>query len=76
MKALQVTGPQAVEIVDIPPPRPLANESLLQVQMVGMCGSDLNTYLGKNPLVSYPRILGHEIAARILEVPPSTAFAS
>jgi threonine dehydrogenase-like Zn-dependent dehydrogenase len=33
--------------------------------MVGMCGSDLNTFRGKNPLVSYPRILGHEIAATV-----------
>src|SRR5262249_49953022 len=31
----------------------------------GLCGSDLNSFRGKNPLVTYPRILGHEIAATV-----------
>jgi threonine dehydrogenase-like Zn-dependent dehydrogenase len=35
--------------------------------MVGLCGSDLNSFRGRNPLVSYPRVLGHEIAATVLE---------
>src|SRR6266516_6237030 len=33
--------------------------------MVGFCGSDLNSYRGLNPLVSFPRILGHEVSATI-----------
>jgi threonine dehydrogenase-like Zn-dependent dehydrogenase len=35
--------------------------------MVGLCGTDLNSYRGKNPLVSYPRIPGHEISAEIVD---------
>jgi threonine dehydrogenase-like Zn-dependent dehydrogenase len=35
--------------------------------MVGFCGSDLNAFRGKNPMVSYPRILGHEVSATIVE---------
>jgi threonine dehydrogenase-like Zn-dependent dehydrogenase len=35
--------------------------------MVGFCGSDLNSFRGKNPLVSFPRTPGHEIAATIVE---------
>lgn len=38
---------------------------LLRVRYVGMCGSDLSSYRGKNPLVSYPRIPGHEVSATI-----------
>jgi threonine dehydrogenase-like Zn-dependent dehydrogenase len=34
--------------------------------MVGLCGSDLNSYRGKNPMVRFPRIPGHEIAATVL----------
>jgi threonine dehydrogenase-like Zn-dependent dehydrogenase len=34
---------------------------------VGLCGSDLNSYRGMNPLVSYPRVIGHEIAATVLQ---------
>ncbi len=72
MRALQVTRPGFVEVVDVPQPKRADDEFLLKVQMVGMCGSDLNTYLGKNPMVSYPRVLGHEIAAEVAEVPKSS----
>ncbi len=65
MRALQVEGPGKVRLVDVPAPTPQTGEVLLRVRMVGMCGSDLNTFRGKNPLVSYPRILGHEIAATV-----------
>ena len=44
---------------------------LLRVQMVGLCGSDLNSFRGKNPLVSFPRIPGHEVSATIVEAPPN-----
>ncbi len=69
MRALQVQGPGEVKIVEIPAPAPNENEVLLRVRIVGMCGSDLNTFRGKNPLVTYPRILGHEIAATIESAP-------
>ena len=65
MRALQVVRPGKVEVVNLAPPVPKDGEVLLRVRMVGMCGSDLNTFRGKNPLVSYPRILGHEIAATV-----------
>ena len=35
--------------------------------MIGLCGSDLNSFRGKNPLVTFPRIPGHEVAATIVE---------
>ena len=41
-------------------------ESLLQVRRIGLCGTDLNTFRGKNPMVTYPRILGHEVAATVI----------
>lgn len=49
-------------------PRPAKGEVLLKMQYVGFCGSDLSTYLGKNPLVSYPRVPGHEISGIIVEL--------
>jgi hypothetical protein len=38
--------------------------------MVGFCGTDLSTFRAKNPLVSYPRIPGHETSATIIELGP------
>lgn len=46
-------------------PTPGADEVVLDVHYVGLCGSDLNTYNGLNPLVQLPRIPGHEIGGAI-----------
>jgi L-galactonate 5-dehydrogenase len=69
MKALILDAPGRARIADVPHPgKPGAGEALLRVRVVGMCGSDLSTFAGLNPLVSYPRIPGHEIAATIDDV--------
>jgi threonine dehydrogenase-like Zn-dependent dehydrogenase len=65
MKAFQVQSPGNVHLVDVPAPHPNPDEVLLRVRRVGLCGTDLSTFRGNNPLVSYPRILGHEIAATV-----------
>lgn len=44
------------------------DQVLLDVHHVGLCGSDLNTFRGLNPLVELPRIPGHEIGGVIAEV--------
>src|SRR5215469_13543383 len=68
MKAVVLEGPGQAQLVSIPEPR-IANEDeiLLQVRKIGLCGSDLNSYRGRNPLVSYPRVPGHEIAATVID---------
>ena len=65
MRAFTIVEPGKTEIRDIAPPAPRPDEVLVRVSVVGFCGSDLNTYRGRNPLVSYPRIPGHEIAGVI-----------
>jgi threonine dehydrogenase-like Zn-dependent dehydrogenase len=68
MKALVLRGPESVGIEDVPLPARKSGEALVRVRFVGLCGTDLNSYRGRNPLVSYPRIPGHEIAATIVEI--------
>lgn len=68
MKALIMHGPGLMKVEDIPAPPRKRGEALLRVRYVGLCGTDLNSYRGRNPLVSYPRIPGHEIAATIAEI--------
>ncbi len=65
MKALVITAPRQTEIREVPRPKAGEGEVLLRVRMVGLCGSDLSTFRGTNPMVSYPRIPGHEIAATV-----------
>ncbi|HEX4488698.1 MAG TPA: zinc-binding alcohol dehydrogenase family protein [Terriglobales bacterium] len=66
MKALVIKQPGVADIEEIPEPVPGADQVLLKVRMVGLCGSDLNSFRGKNPMVSFPRIPGHEVAATVV----------
>ncbi len=67
MKAFIIREKFKNDIVDAPMPILGEGEVLLQVKYVGLCGSDLNTYRGANPLITLPRIPGHEISAVIAE---------
>lgn len=68
MKALAVDAPGHARVIEIPEPSPPpAGQSLLEVRRIGLCGTDLNTFRGKNPMVTYPRILGHEVAATVID---------
>src|SRR5699024_6803767 len=39
-----------------------------KVKRVGICGSDMHIYHGTNPLATYPRIVGHEVAGEVIAV--------
>jgi 2-desacetyl-2-hydroxyethyl bacteriochlorophyllide A dehydrogenase len=67
MKAVRIVEPGRVEFCEVPEPVVGAGEVLIRVKALGLCGSDLATYRGLNPMVSYPRIPGHEIAGEIVE---------
>lgn len=68
MKATQLSAPQQTLEIELPMPHVGPHDVLLKTNYVGLCGSDLNSYLGKNPLVNYPVIPGHELAATIVQV--------
>ncbi|OPZ28908.1 MAG: putative zinc-type alcohol dehydrogenase-like protein YjmD [Lentisphaerae bacterium ADurb.BinA184] len=65
MRAFCIVGPGQTELREVPPPSPGPEDVVMRVRLVGFCGSDLNTFRGRNPLVGYPRIPGHEIAGVI-----------
>ncbi len=69
MKAVVLEGPGQAALKTVPEPQSAgADDILLEVRMVGLCGSDLNSYRGRNPLVSFPRVPGHEVAATVHEL--------
>ena len=70
MKALQITEPGRLDVIDIPVPAAGDGEVLLRMEYVGFCGSDLNTFRGANALAKSPVIPGHEIGAVIEAVGP------
>ncbi|MGR3712862.1 MAG: zinc-binding alcohol dehydrogenase family protein [Shimia sp.] len=70
MQALAITSIGETAFQSVETPRPGNGDVLLDVGCVGLCGSDLNTFKGMNPLATLPRIPGHEIGGTILDVGP------
>ena len=70
VKAITIQAPRLIEQAELAPPQLSPQDVLLRVLVVGLCGTDLNTYRGLNPLVSYPRVPGHEIGAVIEQCGP------
>ncbi len=69
MKAIQLENPQSFRRIEVPEPdAPGANEVLVAVHRIGICGTDYSGFLGKMPFFSYPRIPGHELGVEVLSV--------
>lgn len=68
MKAIQITSPGVVEVVDKALPTMRPGDVMLRVKYVGFCGSDLNTWRGGNLLAISPVIPGHEIGAVVEQI--------
>src|SRR4051812_25972802 len=48
-------------------PRPAPGEALVRVHRIGVCGTDLHAFAGKQPFFSYPRVLGHELGVEVID---------
>ena len=68
MKAALCVEPGRLEIVEREPaPRPEAGEARIAISHVGICGTDYHIFEGKHPFLEYPRVMGHEISATVVE---------
>ena len=80
MKAFTLFDKGDIRLVDIREPAVGREEVLINVHYVGLCGSDLNSFRGLMPLVTFPRIPGHEISGVItdkgIEVPDDINIGS
>jgi threonine dehydrogenase-like Zn-dependent dehydrogenase len=67
VKALVLKKPGEASVETVLNPVAAPGEFLLRVRMVGFCGRDLNSCRGRNPLITFPRIPGHEVSATVVE---------
>lgn len=74
MKVLICKQPGQFDYGEMDKPAPGKDETLLKIRRIGICGTDLHAYEGTQPYFSYPRILGHEIAADIVETGNAHGF--
>lgn len=76
MRALQLTAPNQWHIGDVPEPTPGQGEVVIDVAGCGMCGTDLHTLSGGNPLVIFPAIPGHEMGGTVTAVGENVSWLS
>ena len=69
MHQVVLERPGKFAFVEAAPPKARAGEALVRVRRVGVCGTDLHAFEGHQPFFDYPRILGHELAVEITQVP-------
>lgn len=43
-------------------------QALIKIKRIGICGTDLHAYAGNQAFFTYPRVLGHELSAEIIEI--------
>lgn len=69
MKAIQVKGAHSLVEVEVEKAELKSpTDVLVKVKRVGICGTDMHIYHGTNPLVTLPRVVGHEVAGEVVAV--------
>jgi alcohol dehydrogenase len=77
MKAIRLEAPHRFVPLELEEPaRPGPGEALIRTHSIGVCGTDISGYLGKFPLLTYPRIMGHELGIEVLDVGPQVGNVS
>lgn len=71
MKTIVLEEPGRLRLEDrAAPESPAPGHALVRVRRVGICGTDLHAYRGRQPFFSYPRVLGHELGVEIAALGP------
>ena len=66
MQILEWTGTREMRVLEQPVPEPRDGQLLLKVDSVGICGSELEAYLGVSPARNAPLVLGHELCGSVV----------
>jgi threonine dehydrogenase-like Zn-dependent dehydrogenase len=66
MQAVCLRKPGLVETIEIKDPSLSPEDVMIKMHYLGLCGSDLSAFRGTSPMVSYPRIPGHEVSGEII----------
>src|SRR3954447_2222946 len=67
MHKVVLEKPGVVQIADATLAAIAPGQAVVRLRSAGICGSDLSAYRGTSPMVTYPRVLGHELLVDVLE---------
>src|SRR6478736_5287111 len=66
MLTVVLEKPGQFAAVDVPEPA-ATGDVLMRVHRIGVCGTDLHAFAGKQPFFTYPRVLGHELGVEVID---------
>lgn len=58
--------PGNLALQECAPPERREGEVLIRIRRVGVCGTDYHIFRGKQPYLSYPRVIGHEFSGEVI----------
>jgi 2-desacetyl-2-hydroxyethyl bacteriochlorophyllide A dehydrogenase len=72
MLQISLAEPGRFAAATVPEPTASTGHALVRIRRIGVCGTDLHAFAGRQPFFQYPRVLGHELGVEILELPPGS----
>jgi len=72
MRQVVLNRPGEFSDESAPSPSPGSEEALVRVRSIGVCGTDLHAFAGRQPFFTYPRVLGHELGVEVLSAADSS----
>ena len=63
-----MTNPKEITFREVSVPEITAEQVLVKIKRIGICGSDIHVYHGKHPFTSYPVTQGHEVSGEIVKL--------
>ena len=76
MRAIVCAAPGRLEFTDIAEPVRRPGEVLVKMRRMGVCGTDMHIYGGRQPFFEYPRIIGHELSGEVAEADAGSGLAA
>jgi 2-desacetyl-2-hydroxyethyl bacteriochlorophyllide A dehydrogenase len=76
VEALVCLQPGRLELVVRPDPQKGPPLALVRPRRVGICGTDYHIYQGKHPYLTYPRVMGHELAVEVIDAPAGSPLSA
>ncbi|GMA61962.1 zinc-binding alcohol dehydrogenase family protein [Alicyclobacillus fastidiosus] len=68
MQGVVCRRPNELVRAQLPEPTLSEGQAIVRIRRIGVCGTDIHAYRGRQPYFTYPRILGHELAGEVVEV--------
>lgn len=74
MKSIVCREPFSLTVEERPRPEAKADELIIRIRRVGLCGTDYHIFAGRHPFLTYPRVMGHELAGEVHAAPEGSPF--